>query len=313
LTYLGLASASKEVGVVVGGEGADQLYGTGGFVKGMPAAMRYLFLRCGLIAPLSLTAGLLRGDFFYNRDNFAFKSRLLLSRVADLNDWYFYGYDQHELGLLHKNRMLSKVPKIFRESGPTPPSFEAFYLETQINQDLKHYVNENVMVKSGRMADMLNLTLRESYLDTEVTDFLVSLPYEFKRKGDVLDHLRGKIKTKYLHRETAKDILPREVLVKPKQGGFVPVMIFLKDRALREKIYRRLEKSEAINEYFNPEAVKAVFANYEQNAGREIYWHNFYNSKANRILFLLTFDLWHHFYMNGSGVGGEAPTLNEYL
>ncbi|MBN2034864.1 MAG: asparagine synthase [Deltaproteobacteria bacterium] len=313
LTYLGMAAAKKEVDVIIGGEGADQLYGTGGFVKGMPLALRYLFLRSGLIAPLSFAARRLKGDFYYNRDNLAFKGRLMLSRVADLNDWYFYGYDQNELDLLHKNSMLSRVPRIFPVDGSRPSSYESLYLEAEIDQDIKHYANENVMVKSGRMADMLDLTLRESYLDPEVTDFIVSLPYRFKRQGDLLDHLRGKVKTKYLHRETAKEILPPEVLVKPKQGGFVPVMIFLKDRALRESIYRRLEKSEAIDEYFNPEAVKAVFANYEQNVGKKIYWHNFYNSKANRILFLLTFDLWHHFYIANNPIDAVPPTLSEYL
>ncbi len=95
--------------------------------------------------------------------------------------------------------------------------------------DLKHYVNENVMVKSGRMADMLNLTLRETYLDTDVTDFLVSLDYSLKRSGGLFDHLRGNIKTKFLHRKAMEGLLPPEVMTKPKQGGFVPVMIFLKN------------------------------------------------------------------------------------
>jgi len=87
----------------------------------------------------------------------------------------FYGYDQHELLELHKDCKLAAVPDIFPgRPDSSPCSFEEVFLETQINQDLKHYVNENVMVKSGRMADMLGLTMRESYLDTDVTDF--SLP-----------------------------------------------------------------------------------------------------------------------------------------
>ena len=176
---------------------------------------------------------------------------MLWDRAIDLNNWYFYGYDQNELLNLYRDPKLAIIPRIFPDVLVTQhSSFPEFYLQTQINQDLKHYVNENVMVKSGRMADMLGLTLRESYLDTEVTDFLTSLDYPLKRSGDLLDHLRGKIKTKFLHRKAMEELLPSEIMKKPKQGGFVPVMIFLKDPKLRGNIYRHLLNSEVIKEYF---------------------------------------------------------------
>jgi asparagine synthase (glutamine-hydrolysing) len=169
------------------------------------------------------------------------------------------------------------------------------------------------MVKSGRMADMLDLTLRESYLDTEVTNFLVSLDYSLKRSGGPLDHLRGNIKTKFLHRKAMEGLLPPEVMTKPKQGGFVPVMIFLKDPKLRNGIYNHLLNSKIIREYFKTKLLKNLFENYERVQGKKIYWHNFYNSKANRVLFLLTFDIWHHFYIENNGVEVTPPQLSDYL
>jgi asparagine synthase (glutamine-hydrolysing) len=244
---------------------------------------------------------------------------MLWDRAIDLNNWYFYGYDENELLHLYNNKSLAHIPKLFPDFSNTlspntlPPVFSDFYLSTQINQDLKHYVNENVMVKSGRMADMFDLTLRESYLDTEVADFLVSLDYSLKRSGDLLDHLRGNIKTKLLHRKAMEGLLPPEVLTKPKQGGFVPVMIFLKEPNLRKRIYQHLLNSEVIKEYFKTGYMKALFANYEGMQGKKIYWHNFYNSKANRILFLLTFDIWHHFYMKNNPLEVVLPFLSEYL
>jgi len=169
------------------------------------------------------------------------------------------------------------------------------------------------MVKSGRMADMLDLTLQESYLDTEVTDFLVSLDYSLKRSGDLVDHLTGKIKTKLLHRKVMEGLLPSEIMNKPKQGGFVPVMIFLKDPDLRKNIYRHLLNSEIIKEYFRTDYLNTLFESYEEFQGKKIYWHNFYNSKANRILFLLTFDIWHHFYIENNALGMSPPCLSDYL
>jgi asparagine synthase (glutamine-hydrolysing) len=314
LTYLGMAAAQKQVNVILGGEGADQVFGTGGFAGGLPAALRYLLLKYRLAGPVSKCTGLLRGNYFYEHDNFAFKIRLLLNRVVDLNNWYFYGYDEHELSLLHSNPALTSLPRIFSgQPAGRPPSFPVFYRETQINQDLRHYVNENVMVKSARMADMLGLALWESYLDTDVVDFVVSLDYQFKRSGNVFAHLRGNIPTKFLHRKAMEDLLPIEIITKPKQGGFVPVMIFLNDPELRKQIYRHLLKSEVMRKYFRMDYLNSIFSNYESIQGKKIYWHNFHNSKANRILFLLVFDIWHHLYVENHPLEVEPQPLGEYL
>ena len=336
LTYKGLEAARNEVDVVIGGEGADQLFGTGGFAGGRPAVLHYLLEKYHLLDLGKKASRVFKSPYFYEQDNLAFKLRMLWDRAIDLNNWYFYGYDQHELLKLYRDPKLAIIPRIFSDSSVTQQSntdfdtgsltlntqhsntdfdtpnstldthhssFADFFYETQINQDLRHYVNENVMVKSSRMADMLDLTMRESYLDTEVTDFLVSLDYSLKRSGGLLDHLRGNIKTKFLHRKAMEDLLPAEVMTKPKQGGFVPVMIFLKNQSLRNSIYEHLLNSKIIREYFKTDLLKNLFENYERVQGKEIYWHNFYNSKANRILFLLTFDIWYHFYIkNNSGL-----------
>ena len=328
LTYKGLDVARNEVDVVLGGEGADQLFGTGGFAGGRPAALHYLLKKYHLLGFGKQAAKIIKGPYFYKHDNLAFKLRMLWDRAIDLNNWYFYGYDDDELVHLYNDKSLAYIPKIFPDHLVTHnsslntrhstlvtrhSSFPAFYFSTQINQDLKHYVNENVMVKSGRMADMLDVTLRESYLDTEVTDFLVSLDYSLKRSGDLLDHLRGNITTKFLHRKAMDGLLPPEVMTKPKQGGFVPVMIFLKNPELRNRIYHHLLNSEVIKEYFKVDPLKYLFENYEHIQGKEIYWHNFYNSKANRILFLLTFDIWHHFYINNNPLEITLSSLTDYL
>jgi len=186
---------------VIGGEGADQLFGTGGFAGGRPAALHYLLKKYHSLGFGKQAAKVIKGSYFYEHDNLAFKLRMLWDRAIDLNNWYFYGYDQHELLKLYRDPKLAFIPRIFTDGlltqhsntdfdsghstlntqyfntnidtqssvlSPQHFSFADFYLQTQINQDLKHYVNENVMVKSGRMADMLDITLRESYLDTEV-------------------------------------------------------------------------------------------------------------------------------------------------
>ncbi|MCD6582083.1 MAG: asparagine synthase [Desulfuromusa sp.] len=314
LTYSGLATAQKEVDVILGGEAADQVFGTGGFTKGVPLAWHYLLLRSHLLTPASSLVGLLRGDYFYEHDNLAFKLRILANRVVDLNNWYFYGYDEYELKHLYRHGAMTKLPKLFpHQTDAKCDSYGDLYRSTQVNQDIRHYINENLMVKSGRMADMLDLTLRESYLDVELTDFLVSLDLSLKKSGSFVDHLRGKGQTKFLHRKAMDGLLPPEIMDKPKQGGFVPVMIFLKNPELRKRIYRHLLSSAVIKEYFRPEYLQNLFSSYEHLQGKKMYWHNFHNSKANRILFLLTFDIWHYFYMDNNALDITPPSLSEYL
>jgi asparagine synthase (glutamine-hydrolysing) len=314
LTWQGMAAARKETDVVIGGEGADQLFGTGGFAGGLPAALHYLLLKYRLVNPGRFAGRRLKGPYFYEEDNGAFKLRLLWKRAVDLNDWYFYGYDENELQALHRDPSMATVPRIFSDGrAGRHSSFADLYLETQINQDLKHYVNENVMVKSGRMADMLDLTLRESYLDTEVTDFLVSLDFSLKRGGTLFDHLRGRYTTKLLHRKAMEGLLPPEIMNKPKQGGFVPVMIFLEDKKLRQRIYRRLLASSMIREHFRTDRIKGIFENYEAMQGRPMRWPNYHNSKANRILFLLTLDIWYSLFMKDGATDSTPPSLDDYL
>ena len=313
LTYRGLAAAAPQVDAVIGGEGADQLFGTGGFAGARPAAVQYLLRRFGLMGPARAARRLMTGPFFYERDNAAFKLRLFWNRATDLNDWYFYGYDENEISLACADSTTAGVPRIFNGRDVDASSFPAFFLDTQIHQDIRHYINENVMVKTGRMADMLNLSLRESFLDKDVADFVVGLDFRFKRGGGLAAHLAGRGVSKILHRKAMEGLLPDEVLRKPKQGGFVPVMLFLRDAGLRRGIYDYLLRSKVMKEHFRKDYLQTLFSAYEEHQAKPLSWPNFLNSKANRVLFLLSFDIWHRFYMEGDPLRAQVGTLSEYL
>jgi asparagine synthase (glutamine-hydrolysing) len=102
-------------------------------------------------------------------------------------------------------------------------------------------------------------------------------------------------------------------MTKPKQGGFVPVMLFLNDAALRKRIYRRLLASDAIRERFRSDVLTRIFEDYEAQQGKDVYWANFLNSKANRILFLLSYDIWHHYYVANDPATTQPVPLSEFL
>lgn len=314
LTYAVLKAARNEVDVIIGGEGADQLFGTGGFAGGLPLALRHVLQHTSLLGPAQALSRSLTAPFFNERDNAAFRLHLLLDRVVDLNNWYTYGYGERELSALFKDPADGVVPRLFRDQdGAIAASFAELYDRTLRNQDVHHYINENLMVKAGRMADMLGLRLRESYLDVEVTDFLVSLAFPLRRSGGLVDHLVGRAQTKYLHRLAVAELLPPEVLVKRKQGGFVPVMMLLGDDTLRNRVYRHLLKSEVLDSLFRREALEKLLAGYERAQQRGTRWRNFLIARANRILFLLTLDIWYHYYLRSRPSETMPVGLGDYL
>lgn len=313
LTYLGLKAAHQVVSNVIGGEGTDQLFGTGGFTGGAPAALHYLLLKSRLKGLSQKASRLLIGNIWYERDNMAFMLRILISRAIDLNNWYSYGYSDHELRQLHKDNDAVLAPQIFKQLNRWNGSFEDFYHYTLIRQDLVYYLNENIMVKCGRMADMMGLTIKEPYLDAGLVDFIISLDYRFKRSGSLCDHLIGKGKGKYLHRRVMEGVLPPEILNKPKQGGFVPVKIFLNDSALRKMIYKYLLHSKIIGNYFKVDYLKRLFDVFEACLKKPIFWPNFLNAKASHILCLLTFEIWYKYYIENDPINVNPAKLNEHI
>ena len=137
LTYKGLEAAQEEVDVVLGGEGADQLFGTGGFAGGRPAALHYLLKKYHLLGLGKQAAKVIKGPYFYEHDNLAFKLRMLWDRAIDLNNWYFYGYDQHELLKLYRDPKLAVIPKIFPDYLATRNS------DNSTNPQLEHPYTRN--------------------------------------------------------------------------------------------------------------------------------------------------------------------------
>jgi len=124
---------------------------------------------------------------------------------------------------------------------------------------------------------------------------------------------RSRAKAKYLHRVAVRNLLPREILEKPKQGGFVPLRVFLRDESLRQRIYRHLLESKLIQAHFRPDYLKSLFEIYERAESRSGYWYNYYSTKVNRILFLLVFDIWHKQFVENGSLSSPSTNLRDYL
>ena len=85
--------------------------------------------------------------------------------------------------------------------------------------DIKSYLPDDLLVKVD-IATMANsLEGRSPLLDHRLVEFAASLPPQWKLKGG---------NTKIIFKDAVKDLLPKEILTKPKQGFAVPINEWMK-------------------------------------------------------------------------------------
>ncbi len=86
--------------------------------------------------------------------------------------------------------------------------------EAAMRRDLCDYLPDDILVKVDRASMAVSLEARSPFLDHRVVEFMLGLPAEWKLRG-----LTGK----YLLKRFAADILPAEVINRPKHGFAVPL------------------------------------------------------------------------------------------
>jgi asparagine synthase (glutamine-hydrolysing) len=314
LTYAGFKAAKEKVDLVIAGDGADQLFGTGGFAGGRPIALRYLFDKYNLQYPLNKFVNIIHKNSYTYNDNFLFKAKVLLDRSIDFNDWFFWGFDEYELKKLcnfsiDKNKMecfsndLTHIQK-------TLPDYYKYAL---IHQDIEHYICQNVLIKSFRMAELFNIKLREVYIDNDVIDFMLSLSQDLLTKGNVINFIRGNRVTKYLHRVSMQNLLPKEILSKPKQGGFVPMSILFSNTKIRDLIFQYILRSEVVNTYLNAGYIDNLFKQYLEKSKKKIYFYSYHDGKVNQIMNLLTISIWHDLCFRNNHIVPPNLTLSQMI
>ena len=91
-----------------------------------------------------------------------------------------------------------------------------------IDVDIQTYLSDNILTKVDIASMAHSLEVRCPIVDHEVMQFAASLPGSLKIRG---------LKTKWLLRQVAKDLLPKRILTRPKRGFGLPI-----DRWMREDL-----------------------------------------------------------------------------
>jgi len=300
LTYAGFKSAQSKADVVISGNCADQLFGTGGFAGGKPIALRYLLEKLHIQSLFSRAKKFTQAPLFY-KDNALFKLKVLLDRGLSFNDWFFWGFDDHELKKICKFDIQSSTLDVFpNDLADVPLNLADYYRYSVVHQDIEHYACQNVLVKSNRIAEMFGIYTRDPFLDYKVIDFLLSLELLLKRKGGLFDYFIDNTKSKYLHRLAMENMLPPEILNKPKQGGSINMTLLLDDSNRRKMIFNHILTSNILKEYIAMGYIRKLLDEYEALNNKRIYWQNHCDSIASKILNLLSFSVWHSIIMENT-------------
>jgi asparagine synthase (glutamine-hydrolysing) len=165
-----------------------------------------------------------------------------------------------------------------------PPSYATFHdilaaapsvqgLERMLYLDLKGYLGEGVLTKTDRASMACSLEVRVPFLDRRVVELAARIPMRLKLRG---------LTTKYVLKRAVADVLPREILARPKKGFGIPIGHWF--RGELRPLLREVCGADAIRRggLFRPQAVARLLDEHE--SGRRDHRKKLYT--------LLAFQLW---------------------
>lgn len=224
--------ASKDVKVVLSGEGADEFFGGYNYYREEVDYSFYnkipFFIRHGISKFCSLFPPV-RGINF------------LVRRGQKLEDSYI---GVNKVWTEKEVKKLLKIPVTIDNKEITKPVYDEFKGESNIVKmqavDINFWLMKDILQKADRMTMANSLEGRVPFVDKEVFKVASTLP---------LDYKVTKENTKVALREAAKKVIPNESYKKKKLGFPVPIRDWMKESDVYNEIKTAFQ-SETAQKYF---------------------------------------------------------------
>jgi asparagine synthase (glutamine-hydrolysing) len=225
-TYLLARFVRKHVTVALGGDGGDELFAGYPMYYAHGVAEKYhripAFIRSGLIETIVNALPVSTNNLSFDYKAKRFVRGANLDDVARHHSWFgSFSTDQHDK-LFTKDvleRTNADIYKGVRELAGA--SNAGSVVERMQYADINFYLAEDILTKVDRAAMAVSLETRAPFLDPRVGQFAASIPVDYK--------LRGK-SGKVILKEAMKDLLPHDILHRPKKGFGIPIAEWLKGR-----------------------------------------------------------------------------------
>jgi len=274
-----VAKMSREfVPVALNGDGGDESFVGYERYRGTQIARHLRYLPKPLIKTIL--------PLFKTKSRYRYIERFLKGLLNHGDEWRRYAswiscFQQEDKQYLYSdgfkgalnNDVVAYILKWAEESNLNNAAEKA--MEVDINSNLP----EDLLVKMD-IASMANsLEARAPFLDHNVMEFAASLPIEFKMRS---------FKLKYLLKELAQDLLPKEILQRRKMGFAVPIDKWFRT-SLKQCAYDTLLNKKSIERgYFRKDYIKALL---DEHCSER------FNHGA-RIWSLLNLEIWHRTFID---------------
>lgn len=256
-TFMLAKFARREVVVALGGDGGDEVFGGYDRYSAIPAMQNFNWL----VAALSPVAkGAIKSGAISNR-----KLKRVLSQMnshptlaARYRAAMSLGSDLELDGLISPDFKSRSLRFAFEDEFARPGARDN--LSRMLRSDLERYLPGDLLVKAD-MATMANsLEVRSPLLDHELVEWATRLPSDFK--------IRGR-ERKFILKEVARSLVPKELVDRPKMGFAIPRADWLRT-GLREMSFDLLTDATAKNRgWFDPKEVERTLTDHMAGHDRD--------------------------------------------
>ena len=281
-TYMVSKLAREHVKVVLSGDGGDELFA--GYTRYVTDRRRSSFahlpriLREGVMQPLSrrLPHGVWGRNYLHNIALDPLNRYIdSLSLFTSLNKLSLYTGDFREQ--LDGDGRAAARCRFYASRVQTGEP-----LDTLLYLDSKTYLPGDILTKVDRMSMAVSLEARVPLLDHQLIEFVTRIPASMKMRG---------LETKHILKRAVHDLVPAEILHRPKQGFGVPLQQWINDQ-LRGRIRETLTESRTRGRgYVEPRYVNVLLDEHER--GRRDHYGKLW------ALFML--ELWHRVFVDQAG------------
>jgi asparagine synthase (glutamine-hydrolysing) len=278
-TYMVSKLAREHVKVVLSGDGGDELFA--GYTRYVIDRKRRGFsllpsvIREGIMQPLSakLPHGTLGRNYLHNVALDPIHRYLdSVSVFSGLNRQLLYTDDfKKQLGA--DGGSLAEFRAYAAQVKTGDPLDQLLFI------DSKTYLPGDILTKVDRMSMAVSLEARVPLLDHKLIEFVMRIPSSMKMAGT---------ETKYIFKKAVEDLVPQEILNRPKQGFGMPIEQWINEQ-LKDRIRDTLHGFRARQrDYVNPDYVNLLLEEHERGRRNHSY--------ALWGLFML--ELWHRTFVD---------------
>jgi len=286
-TFMVSRLARDHVTVALSGDGGDELFA--GYTHYVVQESRRAFsalpkaLRAGVMRPLSyrLPHGAWGRNFLHNVSLDPIDRYLdSLSYFTALSKKSLYTTD-----FLSALGTTDRVARSFREYAGRVKTNEP--LDQLLYIDGHTYLPGDILTKVDRMSMATSLEVRVPLLDHKLIDFVTRVPASLKLAGT---------ETKHLLKRVARELIPAEILDRPKQGFGIPLEQWI-NQQLRDQIRETLREPRTRQRGYVNSAYVDLLLDEHQKGRRD---HSF------PLWSLLILELWHRRYVDDSPRRAES-------